>query len=332
MSKESKKTLVNIISMFLMTALFVFGVVLVWNTLHIALSISLVIIAVLFLVIGNIARLKGYDSIYKLALISIYIGVIMLIIYDILVFTGFWGRFDSYEELKKFINNTGGKSELLYILAQFLQVTFIPIPSNLVVMIGDELFGPLKAFYLSMIGLFLGSMFAFFLGKQFGMKLVIWIAGKEAIDKYQQLVKGRDKTLLVLMFIFPMFPDDLLCMVAGLTSMSYFTFTLVMLISRPLAIAGTILFRRGLLDFIPFNGWGIPVWFLIIFTLIMLFIYIFKNGDKIESWMLKVMGKVMKKNFLAELYPLEIREKYSKDFEAAEVVLYDEANEMDKYK
>jgi len=307
--KIPKKTLINIILMYALTGLFIYLLIKVWNTMYTEIAISLVIIAILILTTGSIAKVKGIESIYKIAVISVYVGVMMILCYHILVKTGFLERFENYDELKEFINTTGGRSELIYVLAQFLQVTFIPIPSNFVVLVGDELFGPVKAFFLSMAGLLLGSLFAFFLGKSFGLRLITWIAGKEAVEKYQRIVKGRDKTILVLMFAFPMFPDDLLCMVAGLTNMGYFTFFFVMLFTRSLAIGGTILFKRGLLDFIPMHGWGIPVWILLFIGLAVLFVYAVKYGDKLEEFMLKIMSKVTGRDLIQEMYP----EKESKE-------------------
>ncbi|MGI6701574.1 MAG: TVP38/TMEM64 family protein [Christensenellales bacterium] len=286
--------------MYALTGLFIYLVVLVWHSMHSAVAITLVVTSILILTAGNLAKIKGYETVYKLSIISVYVGVIMIACYDILIYTGFLDRFSNYEELKVFINSTGGKSEIIYILAQFLQVTFIPIPSNIVVMIGDELFGPVKAFLLSMIGLLLGSMFAFFLGKAFGLRLITWIAGKEAIEKYHKLVKGRDKTILFMMFLFPMFPDDLLCMVAGLTSMSYPVFFIMMLLTRSVSIGGTIIFKRGLLNFIPLSGFGIVIWIIIIALTLVLFGYAVKYGDKIENFMLKLVGKIIKKDLTAE--------------------------------
>lgn len=306
MQKISKKTLINMVFMFALTGLFDFCLFNVWDTMNVIWAVSLLILSIIVLASGLIAKLKGFDSIYKIAIICVYVGAIMIIIYSIMVFTGFLERFENYDELKSIINSSNGKSEVIFVIAQFLQVTFIPIPSNIVVLAGDELFGPVKAFFLSIIGLMIGSMFAFFLGKTFGLKLVTWIAGKEAIDKYQQIVKGRDKTLLVLMFLFPMFPDDLLCMIAGLTSMSYLSFFIVMLISRPLSVGGTILFKRGLFNIIPFSGWGIPLWIIIIIFFVWLFIYTFKNGDKIEIFMLRLIGKITKKDYVQQLYPVKM--------------------------
>lgn len=324
--KFDKKTIINFVLLFIMTSILILCLVDVWNSMYLSIAIILIVIIAALLITAIIAKLTSYDSIFKLTVITIYIGVVMMILYYILITSGFLERFENVSELKAFINSTNGKSELIFVIAQFLQVTFIPIPSSPVVLVGYMLFGSVKAYFLSMIGLLLGSMLAFFLGKAFGQKLVIWIAGEEAFIKYQKLVKGRDKMILILMFMFPMFPDDILCMVAGLTSMSYPTFFVVMLFSRTFAVGGTILFQQGLTSIIPFSGWGIPIWVLIIIGLVVLFLYTFKNGDKIEMFMLKTMGKLTGRDLISQLYPVQKGEvPIDKNItDNTRVVIYDE--------
>jgi len=60
------------------------------------------------------------------------------------------------------------------------------------------------------------------------------------------------------MLLFPMFPDDILCMVAGITDMSYKFFIVTVALTRPVMIAATCFLGSG--EIIPFTGWGIPVW------------------------------------------------------------------------
>ena len=72
-------------------------------------------------------------------------------------------------------------------MIQFLQVTILPIPSFLTVSVGVLLFGPLTAGIFSSIGIILGSILAFYIGKKFGYKVVCWIVGKESLDKLSKV-------------------------------------------------------------------------------------------------------------------------------------------------
>ena len=333
MPKNVRKKVIHIILMAIFSALFGYCLVLVMNAMPIWLFVLLFVCLGIVLALAITAKLMEWESIFKLCAIGLYVGVLFIIIYDIMVYTGFLEQFEDYNQLKEFINNTGGRSEIIFIIVQFMQVTFIPIPSNIVVMVGDELFGPGKAMILSLIGQIFGSMFAFFLGKTFGLKLAHWIAGREAVEKYQKLVKGRDKALLIMMFLFPFFPDDLLCMIAGLTNLGYFSFLVIMLITRPISVGTTILFKRGIFN-IPMTGWGIPVWILLIGAMAFVFVYAVKKGDKLELMMFKFMSKITGKDYAGNIYgkPTITDDSIKPPVESNNCVINDNRNSNNKKK
>ena len=106
-----------------------------------------------------------------------------------------------------------------------MQVTFIPIPSTITVLVGNYLFGFWASYLYSFIGMILGSMFAFYLGRWFGKKFIYWLVNdKEMVDSYLYKIKNKGNVLLFFMFIFPFFPDDLLCSIAGILPMRGFSF------------------------------------------------------------------------------------------------------------
>ena len=75
------------------------------------------------------------------------------------------------------VNKTGIWAPLAYIAISFLQVTFIPIPGMVSILAGILLFEPWQAFLYSLIGMFLGGSFGFYLGRVLGKKFVYWIVG-----------------------------------------------------------------------------------------------------------------------------------------------------------
>lgn len=94
-------------------------------------------------------------------------------------------------------------------------------------------------------------------------------------------VKGKDNFILTAMFILPLFPDDMLCFVAGLSSMTWQYFLIMIVISRLIGIAATCYS----IDFIPFNTWwGILIWIILIAVVIIAFVLLYKNLDAINSW------------------------------------------------
>ena len=125
---------------------------------------------------------------------------------------------DSIESLRDFISTKGVWSYTIFWLLQFLQVTFLPIPSMVTTVAGVLLFGPFVTFVLSYLAIVLGSILAFLIGKKFGSKIIVWSIGEVASIKWQERL-NRGQFLFFLMMLFPFFPDDLLCMVAGANKM-----------------------------------------------------------------------------------------------------------------
>ncbi len=221
--------------------------------------------------------------------LSLYILILFCLIL-IFVFqkTGFFNVVRNPEKLQAYIERAGMWMPLFYTLLQFLQVVVLPIPSVVSTVVGVALFGPFWAMIYSLAGIILGSATAFFIGRRLGYKAVSWMIGEETLEKWQKKMKGKDNVFLTLMFLLPLFPDDILCFVAGLSSMTTKYFLTMILISRTLAIAGTCYS----IDFIPFDTWwGIALWVSFLIGVVVLFVVVYKNMDKIQRWLKKIKKK-----------------------------------------
>jgi len=234
----------------------------------------------------------------KRGIISFLILVVLfLAIYLPLYFTGVWDQFDSAQNLKIWINKWGAFSYLVFGLIQFLQVTFIPLPAIITTTAGVWIFGPWTAMWISYIAVIAGSVAAFYLGRWLGRKLVVWIAGDEKeVEKWEQKLK-KGKYTYFLMMLFPFFPDDILCYIVGTTKMTFRFFITVNLTARFFSIGLTCLVVSG--DIVPYSGWGIPVWIIIIVLMLGLIFVSFKYEDKIEHFaetLIEKLKKIWKKN------------------------------------
>lgn len=288
MSKKQKQQLVFAA---ISVAISIFAVVFVFKTFTKAVQIALFCAIPAIIALFCLGIFLKKDKIYKVSLLLVYFGSVILIAMNLVIRTGLFDNIDSVDELVSVINSFGLAGKAIFILIQFLQVTFIPIPSTIVTAAGAALYPAWEAIMLCCIGLWIGSIFAFFLGRTFGVKLVKWCIGEDMLLKYNSFVKGKDKAMLIYMFIFPVFPDDMLCLIAGLTTMSYPSFIMIQLISRPINVACTVLFVDNIMS-IPFTGWGIAVWILIAIIFLGVFILMWKYAEKLESFMLKLISKI----------------------------------------
>lgn len=224
----------------------------------------------------------GIQAAYRLVLFSLICLDIFAAVFFIISHTGIISKLTSISALRDYISDFGATAVLIFILFQFLQVVVLPVPGSVSVGVGVALFGPLRSFLFSFIGILLGSFTAFFIGKVIGYKAVCWIVGKDDLDKWLKKMKGKDYLLLSVMFLLPLFPDDVLCFVAGLSSMTWLYFTIMIVVTRAISVATT----SFSLDLIPFDTWwGITIWILIAAAVVSLFVAVCKYSDKIDAFL-----------------------------------------------
>ena len=228
------------------------------------------------------------SKIVRTIVIVLIFGMVLTLGYFVLVWTGIWEKVNSVEKAKEFILGFGFYGRLAFVVFQFLQVSIVPIPSTILTIAGALIYGPLQATLLSLAGILLGSFFAFLLGRTFGKKLVVFMVGKTTCEKWRKWLSKAKYSFLIMMFL-PFFPDDILCLVAGMTDMSWDFFAFCQFVSRPIAILATCYLGSG--EIIPYYGWGLVVWGILIVLAIALLILTTKYKDNIERFMLRFQRK-----------------------------------------
>lgn len=226
--------------------------------------------------------------------ILVVVSVLLFVIfgcYFIFKATGIWEKVNSIEKIRKIVESGGVFSFLIFMLLQILQTTILQIPSILVTIAGSVIFGRWTAFFLSFASVMIGSIIMFWIGRKGGRKFLNWLAGKENADKWvEKMTNG--KYLFFLMMMFPLFPDDILCAVAGVTNMSFNFFFWTNVLARGLGIACAVFFGSGAV--IPFTGWGLIVWGVIFIVIASLFYFSVRYKDKIDAIINKFFNKQAK--------------------------------------
>ena len=107
------------------------------------------------------------------------------------------------------------------------------------------------------------------------------IVSKKLSEKYQGVRRTKAPVFLTLAFLFPFFPDDILCILAGLTSLSFRSFALIVLLARPWGL----LFASALGG----STLGLSPWVMVPIALVGLALFLLgmKYGNQVEETVLR---------------------------------------------
>lgn len=189
-------------------------------------------------------RKKVFKILTNLISILITIGIIIFIIYGTKS-----GIFKSRDVLVSYISNYGIFGPIIFIFIQIIQVVFPVIPGGASCFAGVLAFGGIMGFVYNYIGLCIGSICSYLLAKKYGMKIINFFFKEETVNKYIKYVKSKkfDKVFAWGIFL-PGAPDDLLCYISGISSMSFKKFLLIILLGKPL----TLLFYSLFIYYFPY--------------------------------------------------------------------------------
>ena len=285
----TKKIFSNAFNIFLLLSV-ICSLILVPTSINKVIKIVLLVSIIVSFMLYYLFMWFQFKKVYKFFYLLFVLVSIITIVYIFLDYFGILQTFSSVHELKEFILSTKEKGVIIYILIQCSQVIFMPIPAAVICIVGSLIYGPLLSGIYCSIGVLIGSYISFLLGKTFGYRIVSWIVGKDNTEKYSEIIRRRGPVFLVLAFLLPMFPDDILCLIAGITKMKFSTFFWITLITRPIGVLCMSYFSSG--ELIPFSGWGIYVWGIISVFAIILSVFIYKYQEKMQNY---IMTKIFKK-------------------------------------
>lgn len=210
------------------------------------------------------------SQIYKVLKVT-FVATILMLLFEILFTIP-----QITEAISNWVQSTNGFILWIVIwLIMFAQVCIIPIPAYIVLNaavhtgIVDKYLGIFNMFGDSTTWLFIivvlsaymaGALFAYWMGRKWGRKAVEWCAGSdEEYDKWADALNKKGKWWYATSIILPIFPDDLLCLVAGSVKLKFNFFCIVNAIGR---FIGLVVMLGALTVMQSANNGGIP-WTLI---------------------------------------------------------------------
>lgn len=188
--------------------------------------------------------------------------------------SGILNHMTSVEDFKRYISGYGQNAYIIFFIVQFMSVVIAPIPSNISAVVGGMMFGMWGSFFISMLAIISGSIVVFILARKFGRSFTNKFVSHKVSDKYEQVISSKKGELLImLMFLLPFLPDDIIGFLVGLSKMSLSRYFTIMLLARPWEIlAASALGSSNII--IPWWVWGIIALFMI---------FIIKNSNKMED-------------------------------------------------
>lgn len=233
-------------------------------------------------------------ALFKTAFVLVVCAAIIVLCISLVSVLGGLNNYETDQQkinaLVDLIKSTGGWGMAVYFLVQILQVVVLPLPAVVCYIPGVMVWGAPIATAIASAGVLVGSIICYVIGKFFGYRAVVWIAGRETTEKYTKFLAKRGKLLFVMMQVLPFFPDDILCMVVGLTGMNFWFFLGTMVIVRPAIVAAYCFLGDG--NLIPFDQpWGIAVWVIIFAVCIVLAVLSFKYQERFEKWLVEKFSR-----------------------------------------
>ena len=134
--------------------------------------------------------------------------------------------------LKETLHGWGILAPLIFIALQALQVIMAPIPGDITGLLGGFLFGEWLGLFYSTIGLTLGSVAAFGVGRWLGAHYVRTLVSQQTWDKMGFIIEAEGTILCFIIFLIPGLPKDMVCYLFGMSPMPLWVFTQVSTLGR----------------------------------------------------------------------------------------------------
>lgn len=144
--------------------------------------------------------------------------------------------------LPEFIMQYKGSAAAVLTGMQILQVIICIIPGQPIQLAASYLFGVLKGYLISIVGAVIGAFAAFYIAKVLGKDALETIFGEDKVNDYhRKLNSGKGLTAVLLIYLIPGIPKDLVAYVAGISDMRLRPFLIVSTIGRSPGMLGSLL-------------------------------------------------------------------------------------------
>ncbi|MDF2883018.1 MAG: associated Golgi protein [Clostridiaceae bacterium] len=148
-------------------------------------------------------------------------------------FNKYFYEFKDPERVKKIIMSYGKYSMLAFLILQFIQVAVFFIPGEIIQISGGFIYGTWSGSLISMIGISIGSIFAYSVSHYYGRPLLIKIINKKNINFFDKVSNyGKIDYVVFLLYLIPGIPKDALAYICGVSKLNLRKFIFLSTLGR----------------------------------------------------------------------------------------------------
>jgi uncharacterized membrane protein YdjX (TVP38/TMEM64 family) len=167
--------------------------------------------------------------------------LICAIVGAFLIFRGeILGFIRDRDALRSWILGLGAWGPAAFMGLQVLQVVVFVVPGEVVQIVGGYIFGFWLGSLYTIVGIAVGTLFNFYAGRLLGRPFVESVFDKEKIEGIERVTgSGKGAAGFFLLFLIPGIPKDVLCYVAGMSTLALPAFLGVSMAGRLPGILGS---------------------------------------------------------------------------------------------
>lgn len=146
--------------------------------------------------------------------------------------------FTSEIALRNLLNSMGALAPYGFMGIQIVQTVIPIIPGALTIPMGTMIFGAGYGFFLNFVSIMIGSVLNFAIARKLGRPFMELLAGDKKINKYIRWLDDphRFDRLFTFGMFFPLSPADFLCYLAGLSSISFRKYFVILALGKPITL------------------------------------------------------------------------------------------------
>jgi uncharacterized membrane protein YdjX (TVP38/TMEM64 family) len=169
------------------------------------------------------------------------------------------------DAVSTYLQQFGSFGPIILFLLLVAQVFVAVIPGHALMVTAGYVYGTV-GFCVVLASTILGSQVAFLIARRYGRALIYKLASPEIIERWDKVARRQGILFFFFSFVLPIFPSDLMCYVAGLSTISPRRFLVANILGR--TCCATFITLIGIFGLKP------PIWFWILAAVVIIAFFV----------------------------------------------------------